>query len=360
VVVTGGFHTRLRWQRDEVVATLETTQPAVVARAFTYLFGLGALLVSLAPALPGAQLSHAWLVYGAAAIAVVVSVGVLVTYDRTPEVILRCLPGVGTVLVNMVLLGTRADAVEPYALLYFWVVLSAFYFFGRNLGLLHLLLVVISFAVVLVVDDVPQAPMLWLMSLGTLAVTGVMLALLRQRADTLILSLDAAAKTDALTGVLNRRALDDRFAEELARVQRTRRPLSVLVADLDGFKQINDRFGHQAGDEILQQLAHALSDGRRIDKVGRLGGDEFAVLLPETDAEGAIELARRICATLETAEVRAGLQPKISIGIASWPHDGTDGAGLIDAADVALYVAKRRGGDQVVRYEASMREVVAR
>ena len=354
--MTGGFHQRLRWRRDEVVATLETTQPAVVARAFAYLFGLGALLVALAPALPGAQIRHVWLVDGAATIAVVVSIAVLTAYDRTPDAVLRCLPGVGTLLVNLVLLGARPDAVEPYALLYFWVVLSAFYFFGRTVGLVHLLLVVVSFAVVLSVDDVAQAPMLWLMSLGTLAVTGVMLALLRQRADTLILSLDAAARTDALTGVMNRRALDERIADELARVERTRRPLSVLVADLDDFKDINDRFGHKAGDEILRHLAHALSDGRRIDKVGRLGGDEFAVLLPETDAAGAMELAGRIRAALDRASVPPGLRLKISIGIASWPDDGGDGATLLDAADVALYVAKRRGKDQVARYEASMRD----
>jgi diguanylate cyclase (GGDEF)-like protein len=346
---------RLRWRRDEVVATLETTDPAVVARAFAYLFGLGAVLVIGAPALPGSQLNHTLLVHAAAGIALVVSAGVIASYDRTPDRVLRCLPAVGTVLVTMVLFGARSDAVEPYALLYFWVVLSAFYFFGRELGLVHLLLVIACFGSVLVVTDVPQAPMLGLMTLGTLVVTGVMLALLRERADTLILTLDAEAKTDALTGVLNRRALDERFVEELARVERTRRALSLLVVDLDDFKGVNDRFGHQAGDDVLKHLAHALSDGRKIDKVGRLGGDEFAVVLPETDANGALELGGRVREALGRALGDMDGAPTLSIGVASWPDHGSDEVELHDSADMALYVAKRRGGDQVVLYDASMR-----
>src|SRR3954452_10009803 len=166
---------RLRWRRDEVVATLATNDPAVVARAFAYLFGLGALLVACAPGLPGAQVRHEGLVWAAVVIAVAVSATVISLYDRTPDRVLRCLPAVGTVLVTLVLLGAREVAIGPFSLLYFWVVLSAFYFFGRQSGLGHLAFVVGSFAVVLVVTHVPQPAMWALLSVSTLSVTGLML-----------------------------------------------------------------------------------------------------------------------------------------------------------------------------------------
>ena len=347
----GWWRERLVWRRDEVVATLDSTDPAVVARAFIYLFGLGALLVQFAPALPGEQLRDPTATEIAVGLALATSAAVAWTFDRTPPALLRALPSVGTALVTLVLLGARPDTIPAYALLYFWVVLSGFYFFGRRDGLLHLTGVMVCLAGALAFADVEQAPTLALMSLGTLAVTGVMLALLRQRADTLILTLDSAARTDALTGVLNRRAFDECLADELARVERTRRPLSLLVFDVDGFKEINDESGHQAGDRLLQDLAATLQDCRQIDAVGRLGGDEFALLLPETGTHGAGQAADRALTSLEdrAAPVR------VSVGIASWPHDGSTAGELLEASDCALYAAKHAGGGCAVAYEPSMR-----
>jgi diguanylate cyclase (GGDEF)-like protein len=274
-----------------------------------------------------------------------------------PERTLRLLPTVGTVLITAVLVGARDDAVPAYALLYFWVVLSAFYFFGRQEGLVHLGGVFACFTAVLLTDRIAQGAMLGLMGLGTLGVTGVMLALLRERADTLILSLDAAARTDALTGVLNRRAFDERFGEEIARVARTQRVLTLLVLDVDGFKLINDRLGHQAGDRVLQRVAGILRSGRGIDEVARLGGDEFALLLPETDAAGAAELAQRICHRSERASTGTGPAVELSIGIAAWPSHGRTEGELFDAADSALYAAKQHGGSRAEVFDASMRRV---
>jgi len=342
---------RLGWRRDEVVATLDSTDPAVVARAFIYLFGLGAILVQVAPALPGAQLRNPTPAEIAVGLALCTAAAVTWSYDRTPEAVLRALPSVGTVLVTLVLFGARADTIPAYALLYFWVVLSAFYFFGRRDGLVHLTGVMACLVAALAFRDVEQGAMLALMSLGTLAVTGVMLALLRQRADTLILTLDSAARTDALTGVLNRRAFDERLAHELARGDRTRRPLSLLVFDVDEFKDINDQLGHQAGDRVLQNLAAALQDSRQIDAVGRLGGDEFALLLPETDASGAMQAAARVLAALENATSLL----RVSVGISSWPDHGQTAGELLEASDCALYAAKDAGGGRAVPYDSTMR-----
>src|SRR5689334_8243925 len=133
-----GWRERLLWRRDEVVATLDSTAPAVVARAFIYLFGLGALLVQFAPVLPGQQVQYLVPVELAVGLALLTSACVMWSFDRTSPTVLRMLPSIGTALVTLVLFGARADTIPAYALLYFWVVLSGFCFFGRREGLIHL------------------------------------------------------------------------------------------------------------------------------------------------------------------------------------------------------------------------------
>ena len=124
----------------------------------------------------------------------------------------------------------------------------------------------------------------WAMVTGTLAVLGILMTTLRGQLDQLVKQLAAAARTDSLTQLANRRELEERFAAELERSTRTARPLSIVVLDLDWFKEYNDRFGHSAGDRVLVLLAQALKRATRTsDVVARLGGEEFGVLAPETD-----------------------------------------------------------------------------
>src|SRR6266576_1406913 len=113
--------------------------------------------------------------------------------------------------------------------------------------------------------------------------------------DRLIAKLSSAARTDALTGLLNRRGFEELFATELERARRNGRPLSVIVGDLDGFKAVNDRYGHAAGDHALEKLSEILQTvKRRIDTAARLGGEEFAVIAPESDHHAAYILAERM------------------------------------------------------------------
>jgi diguanylate cyclase (GGDEF)-like protein len=168
-------------------------------------------------------------------------------------------------------------------------------------------------------------------------------------------ALHALARTDPLTGLLNRRALTDRLHEEIARAERYGTPLSILLLDLDGLKRVNDRGGHRAGDAALQVLAQALREGCRSADVGaRWGGDEFMVLAPETREADALDLADRIRGSV--AEGRPS-GATVSIGVATWvpsdPAPRADGEGgrvetLVSDADAALYEAKKRGGNRVV------------
>ena len=169
---------------------------------------------------------------------------------------------------------------------------------------------------------------------------GVLLAL-RARLERERDAMRHFALRDPLTGLANRRALDERLGYEIARHSRHSEHFAVVALDLDGFKAVNDRFGHDAGDELLCDAAGALVGAVRAqDTVVRLGGDEFCVLAPQTDAAHAEYLVERVRESL--AGVTAGLSGlSASIGTAVFPADGTTPDRLLAAADQAALEAKR-------------------
>ncbi len=174
---------------------------------------------------------------------------------------------------------------------------------------------------------------------------GTSLEGLRQRDE-----LRSMAAIDELTRVYNRRHFFDQLDRELAAARRYSMPISVLILDLDGLKGLNDRFGHEAGDEALRTLAQRLVRySRASDIVARLGGDEFAVILSRTDSEGAAQIARRLQTSVEDDVPVAGkghrLRIAVSCGFASFPDDAEDAGQLLRQADGRMYAAKaaRRG-----------------
>ena len=160
------------------------------------------------------------------------------------------------------------------------------------------------------------------------------------------------AITDALTGLYNHRYLHERLSEELHRARELQRPLSVLFCDLDHFKGYNDTNGHSAGDAVLQEVAHVIEQSvRNIDVAARYGGEEFVVILVETDREEALAVAERIRKRLRDAGFTAnGVPLTVSIGIAGYPDDADRREDLLNKADWAMYLAKRRGRDQVATF----------
>lgn len=151
----------------------------------------------------------------------------------------------------------------------------------------------------------------------------------------------AAALSDPLTGLDNRRSLLDKADYEIVRHLRERRSFALVMIDLDGFKALNDRFGHDAGDELLCDVADALISGLRAqDTVARLGGDEFCVLAPQTDRAGTPPLGARI--TRAIAQASAGVETvRASVGVALFPVDGRSVEELMRVADQRLFAAKR-------------------
>lgn len=164
------------------------------------------------------------------------------------------------------------------------------------------------------------------------------------------------AITDSLTGVFNRRHLDQTLDEMFEHSLRLHEPLSLAMFDVDHFKRVNDKHGHQVGDLVLAEFAHQLKHlARDIDRIGRYGGEEFVVLLPGTVLDAGVTFAKRVRQEVEAHRFKfdgGSLICTISVGVAAWPHPRIQSRGqLVKAADDALYIAKSLGRNRVVRFD---------
>jgi len=171
---------------------------------------------------------------------------------------------------------------------------------------------------------------------------------------TLANELKELAATDSLTGILNRRTIEVETMRQLAQIKRSGDNVAIMMIDVDHFKQINDRHGHPAGDEVLRRLAHLMrSVVRGTDYIARYGGEEFCILLPATGEKQAAALAerlRRLYSELRVDWNGHSLQSTISIGVADSRQAGSDLETLIKAVDTALYQAKHQGRNRVVGF----------
>ncbi len=202
-------------------------------------------------------------------------------------------------------------------------------------------------------DGFPESELRLLTSLGRQAAMAIMNAQLYQ--EKLEMSV-----TDDLTKLANRRQLQTRLELEWNRARRFSSPLSVLMVDIDFFKRYNDVNGHLLGDQVLKGVADVLTGNtRKVDTVARFGGEEFVILLPGQDKHIAVNIAQKLRkAVARHAFPRTNSQPNghltITIGVATCPEDADDPSDLVDRADLALYVAKRAGRNQVAAYEDGM------
>ncbi|HWH93905.1 MAG TPA: GGDEF domain-containing protein [Baekduia sp.] len=319
---------------------METASDQVVRwRSLAVLFLAGGLLVLSSLVVP-ARPAGDDLVVAMVATTAVVTAGVLWWLAaRLPGPAMSPVLGFGTVLITLVTIASHQPD-GRYSLLYVWVALQAFCFLRPRWGLCHIGGVAIGYGIALraLGGGIDQ----WLMVVGTATVAGWLAGTLTARIE----HLHAHASVDPLTGVGNRRAFDlslDR-ALRLARADTSR--VSLLIADLDHFKSINDRHGHVAGDAALKDFAALAQQAAAGAHVGRLGGDEFALVLPGVDHEQAQLVALGLAeATRRDHGLRAaGITA--SIGVAAFPTHGESAKALLRAADEALYRAKALGRDR--------------
>jgi diguanylate cyclase (GGDEF)-like protein/putative nucleotidyltransferase with HDIG domain len=284
----------------------------------------------------------------------------LFAYDRLPiwgfQVFLAC----GTALVEWAIYAS-GDTTSPYAAFYFWIAIYSFYFLSRARASIQMAFIGLAYSAVLLFNgDISTTPVIhWAFVTSTLVVAGAFIGVQRGHMDRLVAKLSSAARTDSLTELLNRRGFEELFATELERARRNGRPLSVIVGDLDGFKAVNDRFGHAAGDHALEKLSQILQTvKRRIDTAARIGGEEFAIIAPDSDHHAAYILAERIRREVRETFTRDPFPLTISLGVATFPRHGATAEALIGGADEALYAAKKLGRDRSVVYNPEIAETL--
>jgi diguanylate cyclase (GGDEF)-like protein len=233
------------------------------------------------------------------ALAAAVVVTLLVAFGpRLPRAALALLGPIGVALIAVALAETPGAG--DGAVLYVWPVLWMTFYFGRRGAIASLVCIGVAHALVLL--EVPAAssfPARWIDVMVSTSVAALVVLTLVRHNDEMLVSLQNEARTDALTGLLNRRGFDERATLELARARREDACIALVVFDLDYFKRVNDEWGHEVGDRVLIRTAEVLlATAREIDVVARFGGEEFVVLLPGTDSEQARDFAERVRAAL--------------------------------------------------------------
>ncbi|HET6831470.1 MAG TPA: GGDEF domain-containing protein [Solirubrobacterales bacterium] len=253
----------------------------------------------------------------------------------------------GSVVVTIAMISVPGRS-AAYVTYFVWLGIFAFYFLPARWALLQIAWIAVLYAVAVVLDDQPGPVELWVSGVATTLGLGLLVWALRTRIAVLVDRLDQAARTDELTGLPNRRAFDERLAGELARSERSRGSVSLLVLDLDRFKELNDTAGHLFGDDALRVVAGVLRASIRAgDWPARIGGDEFAVVLPGAGEAEATMVAERLRAGVSDAFASAAVPLAASVGGAMRSGERIDGEELHSEADRALYEAKRHGGATV-------------
>ncbi len=314
------------------------------------------VLAILFPHSPKADVDGFWCIaLGTAVVAAVL----LSWHARLPAWSYQAVMLLGTVIISLTLYFNGERHGGPSAdneVLYIWVALYSGYFFTRLQMTAQLVFVAVAYAVALLVIDPGEIGFTrWFITIGVVALAASLVHVLKRRNDQLVERLFEAVRTDLLTGLVNRQGFDERFELELERGWRTAQPVALVLADIDGFKELNDRFGHPAGDVALTavgRLAGTLV--RTIDTMARIGGDEFAAILPGTGTAGAFELAERLRDGVAGLRNYDGEPMTMSFGIVEFPLHGQTRDVLVQAADRALYQAKELGRNRSIVHGAEL------
>lgn len=193
----------------------------------------------------------------------------------------------------------------------------------------------------------PRAIVFW--NTGIRLATFTLISFLINQVQTTYESLLTLTQKDGLTGINNWRSFQENLEVELARQSRHRYPMTLVFIDVDNFKQVNDQWGHQRGDDLLRAIAHRLTQSVRTgDLISRIGGDEFTILMPHTDQQQAAAVMRRLHPQLQSIATTEQLPVGFSIGVATYAQAPPTGSEMVAIADKLMYQAKQAGKNRVV------------
>jgi diguanylate cyclase (GGDEF)-like protein len=328
-------------------------RPGVLARSLGCAFIAGGTIALVLTLVPNAADTDEAGIFSLVGLAYAVGLICLRARDRFPAWAVPAALALATVLVTYAVEFFSDPAHGVWAMFYIAVGLQAGYFLNRWWAAAEVAYIGVTYGLVLWGHE--HAFQTWLGTLAAVALGSWMIGSMRHRLHSLIVRLADAARTDALTGLLNRRGLQEVAELELERARRGDRPVSIVVADVDRFQDFNERHGHAASDSALEKIAGVLTTRkRRIDVAARISGEEFALVAPDTDEHGAYVLADRL--RREVREAFSGSGLTISLGIASFPRHGGTAEELLTGADRAVFAAKALGRDRSVIYN---REIAA-
>jgi diguanylate cyclase (GGDEF)-like protein/putative nucleotidyltransferase with HDIG domain len=275
--------------------------------------------------------------------------------------VLKVATFLGTVLVSVHVLSAVHEPALSGQMLYIWLGLYAAYFFSPRQAAAQLAFMAGAYLSVLVATTPPDAVAAgWLTRVGILFPAAGVLRAVRDSVTGLVSRLSEAALTDTLTGLKNRLALDRELHAEVERALRSGEPLSVVIGDLDYFKSVNDRLGHQAGDEALVRAGQVLLRYRRAaDSIARTGGEEFTILLPGATGHEAYLVAERMRTAVEREFHGDPAVLTFSFGVATYPDHGRSADSVLEAADQALYAAKALGRNRCVIFNPQISAIFA-
>jgi diguanylate cyclase (GGDEF)-like protein len=327
----------------------------VMARVLGGLFAAGATLALITAALPHPANASELGLLAIVAAAYGVAGALFWRSGEIPGWSLRLALALGSTLITAVAYFS-AQAPSPLVFFYLWVFLYSAYFLTTAQMLVQIAYVGVAYAALLVARPPSGGlPEWWLVGIGSLLVAAALIRSMRARVEQLISSLYDAGRTDPLTKLANRRGFRELLDLELERARRGGGQVTLLVGGLDHFKEVNDRSGRRVGDAALRRVARLLQTGKRtVDGLARVGGEQFALILPDTDAHGALTIAERLRGELREAFAGDAVPLTISFGIASYGQHGETAASLLRAVDEALFAAKTNGRDMTVIYSRTL------
>ncbi|MFZ1154798.1 MAG: diguanylate cyclase [Solirubrobacteraceae bacterium] len=341
------------WGGSFVGASFQTS---LVAKVLAVLFAAGASLSALTVALPHPAHMNELGLLVIVANAYLVAGALYSQAAKLPAWTLLPALAWGSTLITGVAYFS-GESPSPLVFFYLWVFLYASYFFTGKQAAAQIVYAGVAYGALLAArPPVGGIPAWWLVGMGTLLVGGMVIMTMRARVELLIARLYDAARTDPLTKLSNRRGFRELLDLELERARRGGTAMGVLVGDLDDFKDVNDRSGHQVGDLALQRVAKVLCEGKRpIDAAARVGGEEFALIVPDIERDGAFAAAERLRRALRKEFASDPTPLTISFGVSVYPEHGETAASLLHAADQALYAAKQSGRNRTVPHSNALR-----